>query len=144
MRKGTARNPAYRVTKRDNHCVVCSRSVAPEDGCYDDAGGHWCLPCWRAEEVREWRRHLERGPRSHTDVRTNALYYDLDAPWENPGDWMRKFGLVGNPWASWMARKGLLDELWDRPVCEADFGDATSRAVAKGLGVRIDSRRQER
>lgn len=123
-------------------CMKCGRYVAPEDGRYD-GGNHYCLSCWRAMEAAKWRNRLRRGPASHTTP-DNRLFYDLDAPWENPGDYLRKFGIVENPWASWLARTGMLDEMFERPVCEADFGDAESREVARRLHIPIDGRRQER
>ena len=117
-------------------CRRCGTHVDPESG----RDGRWCLSCSRSREAGLLRDRLRRGPRVVVAF-DGTVGYELGGPGENPLGYLRTYGIVGNAWASWMARVGLLDDYFDRPVAEQDFGDPESREVARRLGAVVDHRR---
>lgn len=129
-------------------CCRCGHRLDPEAGRWDrDATDpdktRYCVSCWTTGEAEERRKQLAKGPRKVIDDDTRVTY-ELGEPWENPLGYLRTYGIVGNPWASWMAGRGLLDDYFERPVCAQDFGDSESRQKAEQLGIKIDDRRYAR
>lgn len=133
---------------KSGHCCRCGCKLDPEAGRFDrnasdDDHVRYCVSCWNARKSRELRAKLIRGPREIVD-QDGSISYKLGSPGENPLGYLRTFGIVGNPWAAWMARVGLLDDYFERPAAEQDAGDDDSLHVAEQLGLRIDRRRYMR
>ena len=133
-------NPHWNPT----HCRHCGRGIGPEDGRAVRIAGeheHWCLSCACAQEARDLRRRMEKGPAQRGTAHT-AGYSSAAPPWENPLYYLAATGLR-TEWGAWALRHGLLDDWHERPISEQDFGDGDSRAALRLLprAVEVEGRR---
>ena len=78
-------------------------------------------------------------PPQSVDTSTGRTSYRAGrSPWENPGAWLQIYGVVGNVWAAWAMRHGLLDELFERAITTDDIGDEADLALAGLLPRRVE------
>ena len=121
-------------------CFDCRAPLVSESGrrVWENIWGracqvHVCLRCDGKRDARHERRRDATPPERIAD---RGLRLGR-SPWENPHGYLAAYGL-GGVWACWALRHGLLDEMFERPVTEADFGDAESEQLARRLPKHVE------
>ena len=117
-------------------CYDCRAPVGPEAGrrVWENIWGHVCQVqvCLRCDGKRTARHERRRDATPPARIAHWGPPRLGRSPWENPHGYLAAYGLAG-VWACWALKHGLLDEMFERPVTAADFGDAESEQLARLL-----------